>query len=200
MLALWNRRAPHLRFLNRGFTLIELLAVTAVMVFVTSAILANNSRFGGAVLLQNLAYDMALTVRQAQVYGISVFRFGEEEFSYAYGAHFNPSTPTNFLLFADAVSANGLYDGCSTPSQCELVQSTNISQGYTISDVCVTGSGAETCGHSQIDVTFKRPEPDAYIRADGLSTLYEKGRVVVRSPRGDLRSVVVETNGQISVQ
>jgi hypothetical protein len=179
---------------------VELLAVTAVMVFITSAILANNSRFGGAVLLQNLAYDMALTVRQAQVYGISVFRFGDEEFSYAYGVHFSPSTPTAFLLFADAVSENGLYDGCPTSSECELVQSTNISQGYRVADVCVTGSGAESCGHSQLDVTFKRPEPDAYIRADLLPTLYKKGRVVVRSPRGDLRSVVVETNGQISVQ
>lgn len=183
-----------------GFTVIELLAVTAVMVFVTSVILANNSRFGGAVLLQNLAYDMALTVRQAQVYGISVFRFGEEEFSFAYGAHFKPAAPTSFFLFADAVSVNGVYDGCTDPSLCELVQSTKISQGYVIADVCVTGAGAESCGHSQLDVTFKRPEPDAYIRADGLPTLYEKGRVVVRSPRGDLRSVVMETNGQISVQ
>ncbi len=184
---------------TRGFTLIELLAVTGVMVFVTSVILANNTRFGGAVLLQNLAYDIALTVRQAQTYGISVFRFGEEEFSFAYGVHFNPSTPTNFLIFADAVSANGLYDGC-VGAVCELVESTNISQGYRVSDVCVTASSVETCGHSALDVTFKRPEPDAYIRADSLSTLFEKARVVVRSPRGDLRSVVIETNGQISVQ
>ena len=35
----------------RGFTLIELMVVTGILVVITSLILANNTRFGGAVLL-----------------------------------------------------------------------------------------------------------------------------------------------------
>src|SRR3989338_11714059 len=68
----------------RGFTLIEMLVVIAVMAIVTGVMLANNGRFGGQVLLQNLAYDIALTLRHAQVYGISVLRF-EATASYAPG-------------------------------------------------------------------------------------------------------------------
>ena len=70
-----------------------------------------------------------------------------------------------------------------------------------MSDLCTTsGSGSEVCGRSKLDVVFKRPEPAAYVRANGETTLYNRGRVVLSSPRGDLRSIVVEVSGQISVQ
>src|SRR3989344_4615422 len=51
---------------ERGFTLVELMVVTGILVVITSLILANNTRFGGAVLLENLAYDIALSMRKAQ--------------------------------------------------------------------------------------------------------------------------------------
>ena len=59
-----------------GFSLIELLVVTGVIAVISGLMLVSNSTFGGQILLQNLAYDIALTLRQAQVYGISVQRFG----------------------------------------------------------------------------------------------------------------------------
>jgi prepilin-type N-terminal cleavage/methylation domain-containing protein len=79
---------------SRGFTLIELLVVTAILVIVSGLVLANHSRFGGKILLQNLAYDMALSVRQAQVYGISVRQFGAGTYSAGYGIRFSTSVPT----------------------------------------------------------------------------------------------------------
>ncbi len=187
----------------QGFTVIELLVVTGIMIVVTGLVFANNSAFGGKVLLQNLAYDAALTVRQAQVYGISVQRYGEDTFAQGYGVHFfrneNPGVQDEFLLFADVIDLNGLYD-CPEALTCELVAENVIRAGYRISDICVPASQAQPCGHTALDITFRRPDPDAFIRADGQATLYESARVILTSPRGETQSVIVEQNGQIAVQ
>lgn len=188
---------------ERGFTLIELLVVTAIMILISGVVFANSNAFGGKVLLQNLAYDSALTVRQAQVYGISVQRFADDIFADGYGVRFtrntNPTVQDQFVLFADVIDKNGLYD-CSSALACELVAANLLRSGYHIADICIPASQVEPCGHSTLDVTFRRPDPDAYIRADGLSTLYESARVIFISPRSETQSVVVEQNGQISVQ
>lgn len=168
---------------------------------VSSVILASNSNFGGKILLENLAYDMALTVRQAQVYGISTQRFGANNYSAGYGLHFAMSSPALYVLFADAVTANGLYDSG------ELVQSIAIERGYTIQKLCATPiNGSEDCTLTQLDILFKRPEPDAWISANGTSCILlsgscqESARIFVNSPRGDVYSILVDVNGQVSVQ
>lgn len=185
-----------------------MLVVTAIIVVISAIILVNNNRFGGAILLENLAYNVALSVRQAQVYGISVQRFGQNTFSAGYGVHFDISSPDSYTLFADAIASNGLYD-CPQPgtNNCEFVQTTTISSGYRIHDLCATpASGAEQCGLSKVDILFRRPEPDAWISTSDFSCILDQGacageaRVVLISPRGDTISVVIQANGQISVQ
>lgn len=187
-----------------GFTLIELLVVTAIMALISGLVLVNNNRFGGKVLLQNLAYDIALSIRQAQQYGISVQQF-QGSYGAPYGLHFQISPAdgvSNFVLFADAIApADGFYT-CPQPgtTNCELVYSTAMSRGYRIYDLCMTPAGAaEVCGLSSLDITFQRPEPDAYIRSDVLSGLGESARIRVSSPRGDTQDITVEANGQIAV-
>lgn len=188
---------------SRGFTLIELLVVAGIVVVVTSIILANNSQFGGMITLENLSYDMALSIRQAQVYGIAVRRFGSNNYNVGYGMHFEKTSATSYTLFGDAILANGFYD------QGELVQLSTLQGGYRISDLCVRQSGSlattcatYTCGLDKLDILFKRPEPDAFIRANGDSALNEAACIIITSPRStaDKRSIVVEATGQISVQ
>jgi prepilin-type N-terminal cleavage/methylation domain-containing protein len=187
---------------SKGFTLIELLVVTGIIVVITTIVLANDNRFGGVVLLENLAYNIALSIRQAQVYGISVQRFGTGTFNVGYGMHFNLSSPTTYLLFADAVQQNGMYD------QGELVASTDISSGYQITKLCApAGTDAASCtAVPAVDILFERPEPDAWISVAGVSCVLNNAscatdaRIVLASPRGDIMSVVVEANGQISVK
>src|SRR3989344_5639425 len=181
--------------LQAGFTLIEMLVGIAVMAIVTGVMLANNGRFGGQVLLQNLAYDIALTLRHAQVYGISVLRF-EDTASYApgYGIHFLTSGPGNiFILFGDR-------DNSKTYSSDEAVEGKDytIRSGYRISELRVFVDGTARPNVSQLDVVFSRPEPDAYIRSG--SDVYDMACIAVTSPKGDVRYVVVQLNGQISVQ
>ena len=190
------------RSLAAGFTLIELLVICAILVVVSGVILANNTAFGGAVLLESMAYDMALAVREAQVYGVSVARFGAGIYSAGYGMHFDTGSPGTFVLFADVLDpADGLYE------EGEIVSSTDLQRGYRIISLCSTQTDvAEVCGYSRLDISFIRPEPDAWISADGASCILASGvckesaRIILQSPRGDKTSVVVSINGQIFVE
>jgi prepilin-type N-terminal cleavage/methylation domain-containing protein len=96
---------------TRGFTLIELLVVMAIMAIVSTIILSGNAKFGGIISLRNLAYDVALTMREAQTYGISARRFssgGVTTFSPGYGVHIGGAPATQYILFADT-NESGRY-------------------------------------------------------------------------------------------
>lgn len=188
-----------------------MVVITAIIAVITGLILVSDSRFGGKILLENLAYDMALTIRQAQVYGISVQRFGTS-FSAGYGVHFDTTSFSNYITFADASCVDGMYD--TVNSQCptnEIANTTQIERGFRISKLCApAGSDSATCTSvNPLDILFRRPEPDACFSANGISDLdsssqckvtYPNARIVVVSPRGDVDSIVVENNGQITVQ
>src|SRR3989338_6906440 len=57
---------------NRGFTLVELLVTLSLFVVLTTIVLFSQQKFNGSILLTNLAYDVALTIRQAQTFGVNV--------------------------------------------------------------------------------------------------------------------------------
>lgn len=180
---------------KRGFTLIELLAVMAIMVILTGVLLAKNSSFGGTIILRSLAYDVALSVREAQTYGIAVRRTASGTFGSGYGIEVRSASPSSYLLFSDD-NGNGYYDGES-----ELVTRYELKQGYIISNLCYTSAiEAEVCGAQKVDVTFVRPEPDAYIRVNDSASLNQQARIIISSPNGSAASVLMEITGQISVQ
>ena len=81
---------------NSGFTLVELLITISIFVILTGVVLFSQSKFNGSILLTNLAYDTAVTLRQAQTYGINIKEFntgsGTGQFV-PYGVHFATSSP-----------------------------------------------------------------------------------------------------------
>ena len=193
----------------RGFTLIELLVTMAIMTLITSVTLANHSEFGGKVLLRSAAYEMALAVREAQTYGVSVRKINIEagEFESAYGIHFDASDPTHYVMFTDTYAHNGMLvrgEGRLRNTYLEDVTTYTIGRGYKINKLCAGTGGScvnvcDTCSGS-LDITFKRPEPDASIRfAGSTSNVYDKAEVELISPRGDTIKMLVEVSGQISV-
>ena len=170
---------------KRGFTLIEILVVMAIMMVITTVLLVNQSRFDSSTVLRSLAYSVALSVRQAQVYGTSVvgtttaqsncvggFYSGGNCYASAYGLHFDTALPTSYSLFADLNN-----DGQYTSSN-ELIKNFSFSQGYLITDFCVTGTNTGSPvtrrspgAISTLDIVFKRPNPDATfvaLQASGL--------------------------------
>lgn len=193
----WNKRW---RRIQQGFSTIELLVVISIFALISTVVLAKQNQFNTGILLTNLAYEVALNIRQAQVYGLSIREFGvgSGNFNAGYGVHFTSATPGAFIFFGD-VNNNSRYDGTG-----ELIESVTLHQNNTISDICgVNGSGDSDCAStgalSSIDITFVRPDPDAVIIDPDLGTQYRQAKIVLSSPQGNVKTVITESTGQISV-
>jgi len=194
-----------------GFTLIELVVTMGIMAVITAVTLANHSKFGGQVMLRNLAYEMALVVREAQTYGVSVRKLNKTrvtDFEAGYGIHFDTNDKIHYTMFTDThrddggTGGDGLYK-----TVLEQVTEYSIGRGYKINKLYTidnTGArfDADNCptGHPVLDILFKRPEPDAIIRFCGDETkIYNAAEIELISPRGDTMKVLIEVSGQMSV-
>jgi prepilin-type N-terminal cleavage/methylation domain-containing protein len=205
----------------RGFTLVEMVVCIAIFAMMTALLVAKYGNFNQSVLLTDLAYDTAITVRTAQTYGLGVQSSNmgvSTSFKYAYGVEFCANAtaggcgsvsnggPTinlynNLLvLFADA-NNDGIYD--STPSPTDLQESLyTITRGAVVSGFCFTdGCATPTTGYNRLDVTFKRPNPDAVICANGsCSPTYPYAAIFIKGTDGNTRQVIIRNTGQVSVQ
>ncbi|OGD68234.1 hypothetical protein A2996_02955 [Candidatus Campbellbacteria bacterium RIFCSPLOWO2_01_FULL_34_15] len=189
---------------KRAFSLIELLVVLAIITLITSIVLINHSVFNGGVVLESLAYEIALITRQAQFFSINVLgsnNGGTTTFDTGYGMYFttDPMNSNNkqFTLFAD-LNDNGIYnvqDG-------ELVEVYNITRGNVIKNICINGNSI--CDREQVHVTFKRPDPDAIIKTDlpadcGDGCSYVDIYVGSSNPRVKDKIIRISITGQISI-
>lgn len=184
------------RTTEAGFTLTELLVVMGIMIVITTLVLARYSQFNGTVLLRNLAYDVALSFREAQVYGISG-RSESGAFTYRYGVYMSSSAPTQYILFADR-NDNLAYDSN------EVVKAYTMRSGYGLSEICAHRTdGVNRCASAgtitSLTVMFKRPEPDATIRTNLTAETYTDATVTLVSAAGATRSVTVTSTGQIAI-
>ncbi len=166
--------------------MIELLIVLAIIALITAVVLARYRSFNSTVLLRDLAYEVALSVREAQVLGISVRGQGGV-FTDAYGVHF--TSGTTYTSFIDE-DDNGRYD------MGEDLSSYTIGQGNAITDLCAE----TTCGLDSLDVLFRRPEPDALFFTDPAVSPIGSARVVLGGQDGGTRAVRIWSTGQIAVE
>lgn len=185
---------------KKGFSLVELIVSVAIFLVITSIILVKHSQFSGTLLIENLAYDIALSVRKAQVFGLSVREFtpGSNEFNVGYGVHFDSASNNTYIFFADR-NRNEKYDDSS-----EIIETLTLRRGNTVSQFCGTlASGLEKCSPSDIsflDIVFERPNPDAIIKSNVSGDVYISAKVTVTSPQGTQWNINTLMTGQISVQ
>ncbi len=198
-----GRREKTIPLRGAGFTLVELLVTVSIMVAITSMILANYPKFSGSLALKRTAQEIALSIRQAQVYGLSVREFGAGSGIFpGYGVHFDISSGSDvFVLFADT-NKNDSYDagsGCGGSST-ECVQKFKISTGDKISKLCggEQSSPPGDCSLSQLDIIYLRPTPTVKLNGDG--TPFSDASIVVRSPSGEEKTIRVWLSGQIRVE
>ena len=191
---------------SSGFSLVELVIVAGILVMITGTMLVNYSSFNNSIILGSLAYDIALSIRQAQVFGLSVRAYkggsGPATFDIGYGVHFEAPLPTkSYILFADTdrdFNYNALLDGD--------IDVFTIGRGNFISEFCTTNSSdvercASTADITKLDIVFGRPDPEAIIKTDYVPPeVYGSVRIVVSSPQGNERVIRVFSTGQITVE
>lgn len=215
----WTSHKRDSRKGNRGFTLIELLVSIAIFAIMTGLLVAKYGTFNQSVLLTNLAYDVALSVRTAQTYGVSVSSVASSDlsynlavdlqrFQYIYGVDFSARTGENqlFTLFASRVGASGegTYEGNAVNGDL-AINTYAIKRNAYISDICAGDDESSCAGGAfeKLDVTFKRPDPSAHIcGTDSYSTTCDLryAKITLQATDGTKRYVVIRRNGQISVE
>ena len=194
-----------------GFTLVELLVTITIFVILTGIVLFNQTKFNSTILLTNLAYDTALTIRQAQTYGINIKEFNGSGNFLPYGVHFETGANNkSFILFADTsyVQGTDLVHVFASPTQATCltaygcVSRYNITRGNYISKLCSTGPArSEDCTVTKLDILFQRPNPDAKIYANGdAGTENVQARIFLSSSdNSSTREIDVQANGLIQI-
>lgn len=196
-----------------GFTLIELVISAAIIAIISAIVILRFSAFDSSVLLKALAYDVAASIRDAQVYSVSVVR-NSDSFDYPYGVSFTPSAGSTlsktytFFRFANAdVGAqpqNSVADG-------ESINVYTIPRSMHIADVCLVrtegGVDVEYCDITRLDISFRRPEFKALFYAENWpagvpSDTISSARIKVSSTanQGEVWVVEVGALGHISVK
>lgn len=189
---------------NKGFTLVELMASVGIFLVITTLVIVRHSQFSSTLLIENLAYDIALSVRKAQVFGLSVREVvtGSGEFNVGYGVHFDSEISDSYIFFADR-NRNKKYDDSS-----EIIETFGLKGGNSISKFCgMLTNGSEKCSSGAgsgsikfIDIIFERPNPDAIIKSNVIGQAYTSAKITITSQQEKQWNINVVSTGQISVQ
>ncbi len=184
---------------TKGFTIIELLVTSLIIALVTGLILANNSSFNNSVLFSNQAYQVALDIRQMQVFSLGERLDGtspRDEF----GVYFDVTSPTNYVLFENSGGTElpPEYD----PENDTVLASANFDSRFVLHSIEADGSPVES-----VAITFQRPNFDAIfcVKTDSGSSCSSSSQseiVLVLASAADaseVRYVTVSATGQISV-
>ena len=210
---------------RRAFTLVELIVTVSIFAFITTLVISKYGTFNQNVLLTNLAYDMALTIRTAQTFGVSVKTSNNlgnpcytssTPFQCVYGVHFDYTLNNSFTLYSIPILVGNTYH---YPGSANDINQYTLKSGGVISNIytCTVSNnsltpdtnpgGCTAMGTSNVDIYFKRPDSSSHIctviPASGAenctwSSAYIK--IGNSNTPTNYRWVVVFQNGQISVQ
>jgi len=224
---------PHTRILTRrpgrGVTLIELLVVLAIISVLVIVVITSQSTFNKTIILSNTAYDIALTIRTAENYGIGNRPGIDAATNRGYGVHFEGIPTNTFKTFADiSPPANS---GSCHPIPPGRETSPDVIPGDCVYKAGDGGSGDDGSGETKVftlgngmkitrlrqktgtawsvvstlDVTFARPNTKIFIaHSSGSTATYATSatgaEIQVSSPDGsEKRHICIELSGSIRV-
>ena len=186
---------------ERGFTIAEIVVVIAIIGFVFAVVVARYRDFDSTSVLKNLAYEVALSVREAQVMTISTSNIGgggvfQNQGQNSYGINFTANS-SSYEIFADlSLPLNHQYD---PPG--ELVKLNSLTQGAQIGAIYERRAGDSVLySVAGATITFVRPHLDTtFVTTSGSAQVIEV-LVTVQSSRGSTRTVRILKSGRIQVQ
>lgn len=166
-----------------------MVVVLAIIVIITTIALLGQSSFNRSLVLTDISYTIAFSIREAQSYGISSRRAGSTT-NAGYGVHFSSGSPNAYTLFSDVdparpgdVSNPTVCPGHpnlsstnpeSKPGNCiqdtatETVRSYALNNGFRIKSFCGAraSNGQQVCSDSGIvalDILYMRPNTQSVI-------------------------------------
>lgn len=209
---------------NSGVTIIELLVVITILAIMSATTLFSYSKFRSTMSIQNLADDIALSIRKAQSFAVGTIH----SYSDSYGVHFTTSSDTSrpfrssqkaFVLFANISDYSKYNYGsgiCGSPTlgnEClEILQITSSDEIYKI----IYGTAGlndwrefEVRSSESVDVFFRRPNleptfcfksnPNTSFCNEDIDIAYIKILVQNVNNPGIYKTITIWNNGQISV-
>lgn len=182
---------------NCGFTLVELVVTISIFVIISTLVFANYPKFRSQLSLKKTSQEIALAVREAQVYSLSVREYNET--FPGYGVHFDASKPDTVLLFADTNNNNSYDEGDGTVKEYKI----RISE--TISNLCgdQEKSPPGSCDLLQLDAVYLRPNPLITLKGkDNGGTLpdFSDAEILISSSGGDSKKIIIWVSGQITIE
>ncbi len=187
----WPNKSSDFIGPNKGFTMIELLISISIIVIISSIAVFNHQRFSEAMAISNVAYDVAITLRQAQVYALSgrqpdIF-LGDNVPSY--GVRFNQGSGS-FQLMADT-NNNGTLN--------QDIENLTLQRGVEVNRLCLANhNGGCEQNVSGLSVFFIRPKAQSFFNPTHASQ--RNAVITLRSPGGLEKEVFVTESGQILVR
>ncbi len=207
---------------EKGFSLVEFVVVISIFAIMTSVSMFNYGEQRITIESNNLAQDVALTIRQAQVYGISASArniggtdFGVEEASDFFENQIIDVTKDrsirgvafilekNTIILYEDVDRNHLY----TKDKDIIIDTRKIASPQVAFQefVLVDSNGTEELDDGVVDISFERPYPDATIYwRENVNTLahksFTKVDIYIGGKVGVSRYVTVNSIGNITVK
>ena len=215
-------KKPYLKKNNeQGFTLIEFIVVLVIFSIMSGTSLFNYNEYRNNIETTNVAQDIALTIRQAQVYGISASDGFDSENVFANNNDntiniiddrsirgFAINTESQEIILFEDLNRNFSYE----PDNDRVIDVRRILARNTNMSACLFASGdpvnpgncleevtVNTSGDTMVSIAFQRPYPDAFIRFDGS----EYSHVLIElkdNSENPLRYIEVNPIGSISVK
>jgi len=193
-----------------GFTLIELIVVMAIATFIMTSVVIQQSKWNDQLVVSTQAYELAMMVRQAQIYSLGVrenIAGSGDKFNVGYGVSIRKvndadgdSAINKYTFFADTDGDMMYEEGVDHIVGSEIL----LKRGVLIDDFCAYNAGGiKKCAYdvgesmSALHISFLRPKSKANIIVEG-SIKYPPALILLKSSGGKEYFVKVEENGQIS--
>jgi len=203
---------------KKGFTVAELIIVITIFSILAGVTLANFGSFRESIDLSNLAQQIAIYIKKAQITGslgrlpsasvVSVALRNDLAWVPTYGVHFEKGS-NSFCYFVDVDNKSNLsaYRKFSDISPCsgnEGIEGVDVKAGQ-ITDLCVKLPTSTCNSQDHLDITFQRPNLSAVILGDistnNAQNPAESAEICLKSLSGKReKAIVVHQVGQIIIK